>query len=326
MKDKLGKTRFVSNKKKPSKINSSINLDKNKSKKKLLSSEAKYRRLFETAQDGILMLDYNTGAIMDANPFILKTLNYTKKQLIGKTLWELGSFKDIANSKKAFGELKKKKYIRYEDKPLRKKGNGLIYVEFVSNVYVADSNKVIQCNIRDITERKHMEARLNHIATFDFLTDLPNRRFFNMMVDKKISQAIRHDSILAIFFVDIDKFKEVNDVYGHDVGDLLLQKAGNRLQKNIRKEDFIARIGGDEFAIILLDIKKTAGISAIAKKLINGMRRSFNIKGHKIAVTISIGISIFPYDGKNRSNLLKEADIALYKAKDLEGDNYTFSS
>jgi len=292
----------------------------------LLISESKYQRLFETAQDGILLLDYKTGKITDANPFILKMLNYTKKQLVGKALWEIGAFKDIANSKKALNELKKKKYIRYEDKPLQKKGNGLMYVEFINNVYSVGSNKVIQCHIRDITERKQIEAQLNHIATFDFLTELPNRRFFNIMINKEISRAIRHNSILAIFFMDIDKFKEVNDTYGHDIGDLLLQKAGDRLQKNIRKEDFIARIGGDEFAFILFDTKKTSEIATIAKKLINNMRRPFNIRGHKIAVTISIGISFFPHDGKNRLKLLKKADIALYKAKYSGGGDYKFSS
>ncbi len=123
----------------------------------LADSESRYRRLFETAQDGILILNAKTGLISDVNPFLVKLLDYSREEFLGKALWQIGLFKDIEASKAAFRELQDKKYVRYEDLPLKTKGGRPINVEFVSNVYGVNGKKVIQCNIRDITKRKYAE-------------------------------------------------------------------------------------------------------------------------------------------------------------------------
>ena len=123
----------------------------------LTDSESRYRRLFETAQDGILILNAKTGLITDVNPFLVKLLDYSREEFLGKALWQIGLFKDIEGSKAAFRELQDKKYVRYEDLPLKTKGGRPINVEFVSNVYGVNGKKVIQCNIRDITKRKYAE-------------------------------------------------------------------------------------------------------------------------------------------------------------------------
>jgi PAS domain S-box-containing protein len=125
---------------------------------KLQASEIRYRRLFETAQDGILILDAETGSIVDVNPFLMDLLNYSFEEFVGKKLWEIGSFKDIEESKTAFTELQSKKYIRYDNLPLEAKDGHKINVEFVSNVYQVNHTRVIQCNIRDITPRIMVEA------------------------------------------------------------------------------------------------------------------------------------------------------------------------
>ncbi len=127
------------------------------SEQTLRDSEARYRRLFETAQDGILILDARTGIITDVNPFLTNLLDYSREEILGKTLWDIGLFQDIEASKAAFHELQMNKYVRYEDLPLRTKGGQTINVEFVSNVYGVDNDQVIQCNIRDITKRKYAE-------------------------------------------------------------------------------------------------------------------------------------------------------------------------
>jgi two-component system, cell cycle sensor histidine kinase and response regulator CckA len=127
------------------------------SEEALRDSEARYRRLFETAQDGILLLDAETGLITDVNPFLVKLLDYSRAEFLGKALWEIGLFKDIDASKDAFRELQEKGYVRYEDLPLKTKGGRAINVEFVSNAYGVNSERVIQCNVRDITQRKHAE-------------------------------------------------------------------------------------------------------------------------------------------------------------------------
>src|SRR5579859_5978390 len=123
----------------------------------LRDSEARYRRLFETAQDGILILDAKTGLITDVNPFLMKLLGYSFEEFLGKELWAIGLFKDIEASKSAFRELQAKRYVRYDDLPLETKGGRAINVEFVSNVYGVNNKKVIQCNVRDITKRKRAE-------------------------------------------------------------------------------------------------------------------------------------------------------------------------
>ena len=127
---------------------------------KIKTSELRYRRLFEAAQDGILILDAKTGAITDVNPFLIDLLEYSREEFIGKKLWEVGAFKDIKASKNAFLALQKNEYIRYKDLPLRANDGKLVQVEFVSNVYLEGDEKVIQCNIRDITERKQAQDAL----------------------------------------------------------------------------------------------------------------------------------------------------------------------
>src|SRR4030042_517000 len=134
--------------------------DQKQSEEALKISETRYRRLFETAQDGILILDADTGQISDVNPFLVEMLGYSHEDFLGGKLWEIGPFKNIEASKTAFSELQNKGYIRYEDLPLQIKDGRLMDVEFVSNVYLVNHHKVIQCNIRDITERKRYEKEL----------------------------------------------------------------------------------------------------------------------------------------------------------------------
>ncbi len=133
-------------------------------------SELRYRRLFEAAQDGILILDAQTGAITDVNPFLIDMLGYSRDEFINRKLWEVGAFKNIQASKDAFEALQNAKYIRYEDLPLKTKDGRLVQVEFVNNVYSVNSHMVIQCNIRDITERKCVEKRAHeHEARYRLL-------------------------------------------------------------------------------------------------------------------------------------------------------------
>src|SRR5512144_2031563 len=133
-------------------MNSTTRKDERSDRPSLRDSELRYRRLFEAAQDGILILDAETGAITDVNPFLIKMLGYSREEFVEKKLWEVGAFKDVDASKEAFEALQKNEYIRYEDLPLRAKSGRLVDVEFVSNVYLVGGEKVIQCNIRHVSE------------------------------------------------------------------------------------------------------------------------------------------------------------------------------
>ena len=191
----------------------------------LKESELRYRRLFETAQDGILILDAETGAITDVNPFLIKLLGFTRDEFIHKKLWEVGAFKDVNASKDAFHSLQEKKYIRYKNLPLRAKHGQIIQVEFVSNVYLEGNKKVIQCNIRDITERKlylnrliESEAALREQSVRDYLTGLFNRRYLEETLERELFRASRKQLSVGIIMLDVDNFKHFNDTRGHAAG------------------------------------------------------------------------------------------------------------
>jgi len=219
-------------------------------KKVFRASELRYRRLFETAQDGILILYAKTGKIMDANPFLEKLVGYSKDELINKNLWEIGPFRDIEASKAAFTKLQKEKYIRYENLPLQTKDGERRNVEFVSNVYLVENETVIQCNIRDITERVRLEEKVQSLLVVDDLTGLYNRRGFFVLAEQQLRIAKRAKRKMFLFFIDVDNLKRINDISGHKEGDIALIDVAGVLKKTFRESDIIARIGGDEFIVL----------------------------------------------------------------------------
>src|SRR5687767_6539572 len=227
---------------------------------KIITSELRYRRLFEAAQDGILILDARTGAITDVNPFLISMLGYSRDEFVEKKLWEVGAFKDVEASQQAFEALQMNEYIRYEDLPLRAKSGRLVDVEFVSNVYLVGKEKVIQCNIRDITERKQAQdallksqALLREQSVRDHLTGLFNRRYMEETLERELLRAARKQLSLGIIMLDLDNLKQFNDTWGHAVGDEVLCELGSLLLRLVRAEDIPCRYGGDEFILILPD-------------------------------------------------------------------------
>ena len=287
------------------------------------TSELRYRRLFEAAQDGILLLDAETGMITDVNPFLVKMLGYTREEFVEKRLWEVGAFKDIEASQEAFKALQRNEYIRYEDLPLRAKNGKLIDVEFVSNVYLVGNEKVIQCNIRDITERKQAQdallksqALLREQSVRDHLTGLFNRRYMEETLERELLRASRKGLSLGIMMLDVDHFKRFNDTWGHAAGDKILRELGNLLLRHFRGEDVACRYGGDEFIIVLLDASLEK-IRGRANRLCEHTRQlKTHFKGQAFEmITFSVGVAAFPEHGATSEELLKAADTALYRAK-----------
>lgn len=176
----------------------------------------------------------------------------------------------------------------------------------------------------DITERKQAEKRLVQLANYDSLTGLPNRTLFRDRLMHAVAQAHRNNQLVALLFLDLDRFKFINDSLGHHAGDELLKGVSQRLLGNARDMDTVARLGGDEFTVILEGITNTEDATTVARKILEVMARPFNLDGHEVFVSPSIGIAIFPVDGQDIDELLKNADTAMYRAKEQGRNNYQF--
>jgi len=177
-------------------------------------------------------------------------------------------------------------------------------------------------SLEDITERKRAEETIKHLAYHDDLTGLPNRRLFNDRLTLALAHAHRNQGKLAVLLFDLDHFKEVNDTLGHSMGDRLLQVVSERLTSLLRKGDTVARMGGDEFMLLLPEIAGGEGAAEVAQKILEAVRRPFVFGGHELHVTTSIGTALYPDDGEDGDTLMKNADIAMYRAKDRGRDNY----
>ena len=306
----------------------------------LRDSEVRFRRLFETAQDGILILDAGTGQIREVNPFLIDMLGYSREEFLGKDLWEVGAFIDIEKSKATFQILQAEGYVRYEDLPLQAKDGSLINVEFVSNVYDVDNSKVIQCNIRDITERKRLAGelfrangellvaneRLKELALKDSHTGLYNHRYLKEAIDAGFSRAQRQGISLSVIMMDIDFFKSINDVYGHVFGDLVLKQLAAQLTGSVRPHDVVIRYGGEEFIIVSIDTD-LAGAVILAKRILETVGLfSFGNREHTVKLKLSLAVASYPQDTiQKNSELVDYADQLLNKAKE-NGGNRVYSS
>ncbi len=177
---------------------------------------------------------------------------------------------------------------------------------------------------QELKERRRIEAKLSQIAHFDTITNLPNRHSFNSQIDRALINYKYDLEKFALLYIDLDNFKYVNDTFGHHVGDLLLASIGERMVKTLRKEDFVARLGGDEFVIIISAFADTSQISAVAEKILAALQTPFFLEGHEAFVGASIGIAICPQNGKDSETLQRQADSAMYRAKNLGKNNFQF--
>ncbi|WP_148665342.1 EAL domain-containing protein [Sulfurifustis variabilis] len=217
----------------------------------------------------------------------------------------------------------------YRDVFVNRRKNGEIYYEEKTITPLKDAHGEITHFIstgKDITDRMEAQERLHYLAHHDALTGLPNRVLFLDRLHQALLRARRHEQLVGVMFLDLDRFKYINDTLGHHVGDAFLQSMATRLQACIRQGDTVARLGGDEFAVLLEEIAHAEDVSAVAGKILAAFAQSFDVRGHELFITASIGISLYPGDGTDAPTLLKNADAAMYRAKDLGKNNYQYYS
>ena len=194
---------------------------------------------------------------------------------------------------------------------------GIRHIESDGNTVVDESGKVTKVILvsRDVTERKRTEEQMQHLANYDILTDLPNRRLFTDRLKLALAASKREKTKLAVLFLDLDMFKQINDTLGHDAGDLVLKDTAKRLQECLRESDSAARTGGDEFVVILPGIQSAQDAIVVAEKICGALDQPFELAGRSLHVTSSIGIAVYPEHGNSDKELLKNADDAMYSAK-----------
>jgi diguanylate cyclase (GGDEF)-like protein/PAS domain S-box-containing protein len=298
-----------------------VELLKNMLKEKsraLIESEIKYRTLVERSLEGIMIIQ--EGLINFVNPTLLKILGYDEKEMIDKDILRFLYPDDRKLLSENFSKLRESEEgeIPLEIRMMHKNEEG-IYMEVLSTLIQYEGKPAILATLRDITERKKTEAELKRLVITDDLTGLFNQRYFYIQVMKEIERAKRHNRPLSMLLVDIDKFKDFNDTYGHWEGDYVLKKIGEILMKNVREIDMAFRFGGEEFTVILPETKHEDAIivaERIRKAVAQAVFYPFTLDGHPdiISKTVSIGVTEFHLED-NIKSFLKRVDNAMYQAK-----------
>ncbi|MDH5444447.1 MAG: EAL domain-containing protein [Gammaproteobacteria bacterium] len=277
----------------------------------------------EQIADAVMITDYD-GTIEYINPAYELMTGYSKEEIIGNTPAILKSDKQPASYYERLWKTILSGEI-FSDVVINKKKNGEYFYEEKTITPQKDRHGNIVHFIstgKDVTERIEAQERLHFMAHHDSLTGLPNRVLLQDRLSQVLARGPWNGRNIAVMFMDIDRFKVINDSLGHDAGDDLLKEVSQRLLACVREGDTVARLGGDEFAIVLNDIASSNDVIPIAEKILDELRKPVVIKQHELFVTSSIGISLFPRDGKECQELLKKADVAMYRAKANGKDNY----
>jgi diguanylate cyclase (GGDEF)-like protein/PAS domain S-box-containing protein len=289
-------------------------------------SENKYRVLFEESADATWLMDEK--GFLDSNSAALQMFGYAAgTQMmhpadISPPNQPDGTSSRVAAEQKIADAFLHGK-LRFEW--LHQRNNGNVFpAEVCLTALTLSGRRTLLATVRDITDRKVAEERVQYLAYYDALTGLPNRTLLQDRLAKALAAARRHKHKVALLFLDLDTFKDINDSLGHSVGDLLLQEVAERLKKWGREQDTVARLGGDEFLITVTQVEDLTDVAVAAERLMDAMTAPFVVQGHSLNIGCSIGVSIFPEHGTDCETLIKNADAAMYGAKDSGRNNFQF--
>jgi len=282
-------------------------------------SQNQLQAIIHNAMDGIITIS-EAGEILGFNPAAEHIFGYPQQDVLGKNVSVL-----MPEPQRSEHDGYIKRYLQTgqarimgisgrEVVAVRKSGEQFPIEMSISEMVLGGLRYFVGI-VRDITERKLAEQKIAHLAHHDYLTNLPNRALFLNNLDQSLLFAERNGHKVAILFLDLDGFKQVNDSLGHDVGDLLLQEVASRLKQTVRASDTVARVGGDEFNFVLNNIESGEHAALVANKIIAVLSEPFDLKGQRCQIGGSIGISVFPDDSDDLEKLIKQADSAMYLAK-----------
>jgi diguanylate cyclase (GGDEF)-like protein/PAS domain S-box-containing protein len=294
-----------------------IAIGRSRADQALKESEKLLSDILENVTAHIYMKD-TQGRYLFANRLLREQFNAPMEEIVGYDDFKFFDADTAANMRK--DDLR----VLQDGETLQTEETNFDILTGVANVFLSvklplrreDGGIYALCGIStDITERKEVEEHMRHMAQYDGLTHLPNRALFNDRLQQALAAANRSQGRLALMFIDLDKFKPVNDTYGHAVGDLLRKEVAQRMQDCLRESDTAARIGGDEFVVLLPSIETDQDAGKVGEKILQTLNRPFELAGHRLDISGSIGVAIYPDHGSSEKLLVKSADIAMYHAK-----------
>ncbi|MBF0588406.1 MAG: EAL domain-containing protein [Magnetococcales bacterium] len=273
-------------------------------------------KVFENAGEAILITDEN-ARVISVNDAYVRITGFDRDQIIGRNPRIAKSGRHDKSFYKAMWDGLRESG-KWSGEIWDRRDNGEIYPKWLTITVVRNEADEVSNYVgifTDISEAKQVEERLQQLAYYDSLTNLPNRKLFSERLEHDLETALRHKKRLALMFIDLDRFKYVNDTFGHAVGDELLVEVSKRLRGCVRKADTVARLGGDEFTVILTDVGREEHAAQVAGNIITQLQKPIHVAGEELLIGASIGISLHPQDGENAETLVKHADIAMYQAK-----------
>ena len=294
--------------------------DRKQREERFLQNAEKYRAVMQQNTECIILADVETRVIVEANQAMQRLLGYKLEEIPGLSLYDLVEPEKEDIYHEILKVLEERTYFIGE-RSFRRKDGRAIDVEICANLISYRNQKALCVAARDISPRKLAEKQLIYTATHDPLTGLINRLLFYDKIAQELALARRRRHKLALLFIDLDRFKQINDTQGHGIGDRILKSAGDRIKEIFPGENTLARMGGDEYMCIFPDVGDSRDAFQKAERILHEMRKPFDVGGQKLLISASIGISVYPDDGTNYDVLIKAADRALYYAKDQGRDN-----
>lgn len=290
---------------------------------RLAESEQRFKSLFEHHPDGIFIRDL-TGKFISANKALEHMLGYTAQELQDTSVTSMVLPEQAGEVRNYFEEAKKGNPQKFKTRVRRKNGDILeleaAYLPLIVNGEIVGVHGIA----RDVTQARLYQRQIEHLATHDPLTGLLNRYSLYDRLEHAIACSRRDNTQTGILFMDLNRFKQINDSLGHDRGDMLLEEIARRLLKSVREGDTVARLGGDEFVIVMENIHDIEEMVRVSDIILNNISATVHLDGHELSVTTSIGGSVYPKDGENVTTLLKHADLAMYQAKEMGSGSFRF--